>query len=317
MSTLQRTQVPGQGTAIPVLTLDANRQGPAAVVTANLHGDETVGIAVVHQLIKELDALLYRGTVHFYPSLNPEGLRRGTRELPVIEADLNRVFPGKSNGDKSERHAWRIWQDIRSRRPELLVDLHTDSAAAIPYAIVDRVIRGRKKSALFDHCRVLAQGSGLTVLAEYPRDMYQRYRLDHSLPGAMVNGLGVPAVTLEVGPRNFISVDAVKTAVQGTIGVLAAAGFLSAAPQVHASRQDGGPWRRASGPTVQAEGIFVPSVSPGQAVQMGAMLGTIRALDGTIRQRMRSPHEGFVVSLMERTWLHPGQACITLGVLDA
>jgi predicted deacylase len=235
----------------------------------------------------------------------------------VIEADLNRAFPGKASGDKAQRHTWRIWRDIRSRAPDFLVDLHTDSGAAIPYAIVDRVVRGRRQAELFAECLRVAGASGLTVLAEYPRDLYLRYRLDHSLPGAVINTMGVPAITLEVGPRNYIPLEAVATGMQAILGVLAAVGVVDEPMTGHVTRREGGPWRRASGPVIQSAGMFVPAVVPGQWVSSGELLGTIRNLDGTVAQHLRAPLTGFVVSLLERTWMQPSQTCVTLGVVDA
>jgi hypothetical protein len=286
------------------------------VVTANLHGDECTGIGAVYQLVDCLPELLRCGTVHLYPSLNPEGLLQGSRELPVIQADLNRAFPGRATGDRAARHAWRLWRDILSRQPSVVIDLHTDSNAAIPYAIVDRVVRGANLRRLSARCQELAAASGLTVLAEYPRDQYLRYRLDRSLPGALVNNQGIPAVTLEVGPRRYMSLGSIELSTRCTLGILTAAGMLSAPAPQHPSSVLGGPWRRASGPSVTAEGVFVPLVRPGQWLASGDAIGTVRALDGKIRQRMLLRKPSFIVSMSERAWVRPGQACFTLGIAD-
>lgn len=286
------------------------------MVTANLHGDECAGIGAVYRLVERLPELLQCGTVHLYPSLNPEGLLRGSRELPVIQADLNRAFPGRASGDRAARHAWRLWRDILSRQPDVVIDLHTDSGAAIPYAIVDRVVRGTRPHLLASRCTELASASGLTVLSEYPQDQYLRYRLDRSLPGALVNNQGIAAVTLEVGPRRFMTLEAVELATQCALGVLTAARVLSLAAPRHPSVVPGGPWRRASGPSVTAEGVFVPLVRPGQWLAASDLIGTVRALDGSIRQRMAMRKPGFIVSLSERTWVRPGQTCATLGISD-
>lgn len=287
-----------------------------AVVTANLHGDECTGIGAVFQLAELLPEVLGRGTVHLYSSLNPEGLARNSRELPVIEADLNRAFPGRSSGDRADRHAWRLWRELTGRQPDVVVDLHTDSGAAIPYAIVDRVVRGARRPQLAARCRALAAASGLTVLSEYPADQYLRYRLDRSLPGAMINNQGIAAVTLEVGPRGYISRESVDTAVQGTLGVLTEAGLVDTPAPGHATCRSGGPWRRASGPTITAEGVFVPAVRPGDWLGVAGLIGTICSLDGSVRQRLLVRRPGFVVSLTERAWVRPGQSCVTMGVAD-
>lgn len=316
MSQVQRSRVPGLGPELPVVSVSSGQPGPTVVITANLHGDECTGLGVVFWLTRLLPQRLLSGSVHLYSSLNPEGLARSSRTLPGIEADLNRAFPGRSSGDRAERHAWRLWRDITARKPDVVIDLHTDSAASIPYAIVDRVVRGARRARLAARCRELAEASGLTVLSEYPDDQYLRYRLDHSLPGALINNQGVPAVTLEVGPRGYISPDAVEAAVQSTLGILTAAGLVDAAAPAHPTCRGGGPWRRSSGPTVTTEGAFLPQVRPGDWLGAGGLLGTVCSLDGRIRQRVAVQRAGFVVSMSERCWVRPGQTCVTLGILD-
>ena len=214
------SSVGGAGVQMPVISFTAPLAGPTVAVGANLHGDECTGIGVAHALVDQLAETLLRGVVHIYPSLNPRGLDDGTRRMPGDTLDPNRAFPGAVRGTQAERHAWRIWTDLTARRPDLFIDLHTDAGGAMPYAIVDRVIRGRGGRMLAKRCIDLAEASGLTVLREYPPDRYRRFELDRSLPGALVNELAVPAVTLEVGPRRRIDPDAVRVATRGVLGIL-------------------------------------------------------------------------------------------------
>ncbi len=316
MSAITRSRVGGTGVDIPVLSLSAPLPGPSVAITANLHGDECTGIGVIHRLLGVLPRALLRGTVHLYPSLNPDGLIRQTRSLPGADRDPNRAFPGRSGGDRVERHAARIWRDLTARQPELLIDLHTDSSESIPYAITDRVIRGASRDELLRRCLELAQASGLTVLREYPDDLYARYRLDQSLPGAMVNGPGIPAITLEVGPRGNVQQESVEIALAAVGGVLTSAGLLDAPAEAHGSRVDGGPWRRASGPSFTAEGAWLPRLRAGAQFNAGALLGEVIGLDGGTRQQILTTTAGFVVALPDRTWVRPGQASSTIGVLD-
>jgi predicted deacylase len=297
-----RSRVSGLGPEIPVVSILSGRPGPTAAITANLHGDECTGIGAVFRLAEVLPKALVCGRVFLYSSLNPEGLARGSRALPGIEADLNRAFPGRSGGDRAERHAWRLWREIIARSPDVVIDLHTDSGASIPYAIVDRVVR--------------AASSGLTVLSEYPDDQYLRYRLDHSLPGALINEKGIAAVTLEVGPRGFVTRDAVDIAASGALGILSAVGMADVPASPHESCRSGGRWRRSSGPPITTEGVFIPHIRPGDALDQGDLIGVICALDGRLRQRIVAQKPCFVVSLTERSWVRPGQTCATLGIAD-
>ena len=100
-------QVAGAGPRIPVLSLDSGVAGPVVCIGANLHGDESTGLGVVHALDGVLPRLLARGRVFLYPSLNPLGLEQGSRRMPGDGLDPNRAFPGSARGSRAERHADR------------------------------------------------------------------------------------------------------------------------------------------------------------------------------------------------------------------
>jgi predicted deacylase len=304
------------GSSLPVVVVHSEKPGPTLVVTGNVHGDETTGIGVVHNLIRRLPTLLYCGKVVLYPTLNPAGLMAGIRTLPGDGQDLNRMFPGKPRGPASERHAHAIWADIQSHEPDGLLDQHTDVAGAIPYAIVDRVVRLREPRRLSTQCLRLAGASGLTVLREYPRDRYLRYGLDRSLPGAMVNLLGVPSVTLEVGPRRRLDPKYAGIATAAALGFLTAAGVVDAPAPVHKTTQEGGPWRRDGGPRTNHTGILVPLVRPGQNLERGSAIAEVRTIRGEVLETLRARSLGFVVALPERTHVVPGVACATIAVRD-
>ena len=304
------------GSPLPVIELTSNHAGPCAAVTANIHGDETTGVGVIHNLIRVLPDLLLRGSVCLYPTLNPAGLASNRRVLPGDGQDLNRMFPGKPRGPASERHAHAIWSDLKSRAPDALVDLHTDVAGALPYSIVDRVLRVRDRRRLTGRCAKMAEASGLTVLREYPRDRYLRYHLDRSLPGAMINLNGVPAVTLEVGPRRRLDSDAVAIGTGAVLGVLTEIGVVNMPARIIKDRKLGGPWRREGGPRTNHSGILVPQVRPGDDLVRGTAIAEVRTIEGDVLEVLRSRASGFVVALPERTHVVPGVACATVAVRD-
>ncbi|RME21713.1 MAG: hypothetical protein D6798_17500 [Deltaproteobacteria bacterium] len=314
---VQRHSIAVPGVAeIPVVTVAAPRPGPVAVVTANLHGDECTGVGVVHRLRHQLPKLLVRGTVHLFPSLNPGGLRDGRRELPGDSRDPNRCFPGDPDGSPAERLAAAVWHHVLSLHPDLLIDLHTDAARAIPYAILDRVVRGPWRQRVEARCQELAAASGLTVLREYPRARYLRYGLDHSLPGALVNGEGIPAVTLEVGPRRVLVPEAVDIATTAALGVLTAAAVVDCPAPTHPSRVGGGPWRRESGPRTSHPGVLEVIPDPGVRFPRGEVIGRVRSLDGRTLQELAAAADGFVVAVPDRCWVTASMACATLAVAD-
>jgi predicted deacylase len=300
---------------LPVVVWSHPTPGPTVAVTANVHGDEVVGVAVAHALDERLAAALRCGTVVLYPSLNPRGLVAQSRFHPDDGVDLNRVFPGEARGTGAPRVAHAIFTDLAARHPDVVLDLHADSAASVPYALVDRATAHppARRLELERRMAALARGSGLFVLLEYPTDEYVRFRLDRSLAGAVVNHLGVPALTLEVGARRSVDPRAVAVAVEAVERVLGQVGLVDATPAPPAAP---GSWRRAAAPRVQASGLFEPRVAPGDAFAAGEVLGTVRAVDGTIREVVRAEVAGRVISWTEQPWMEVRSVPGTLAVAE-
>lgn len=284
--------------------------GPVVVVTANMHGDEATGVAAVHELDRLLARDLRRGTVVLYPSLNPEGLEAGARRF--ADGDLNRSFPGTSRGGVASRAALAIWTDLIGRAPHAAIDLHADSAASVPYALVDRgVHRSADRGSLERRSEALARATGLLWLREYPDDDYLRYRLDASLAGALLNHGGVPSVTVEVGPRRLAQPASVAAMVRAVLGILGSLGLIDAPAPPEVS---GGPWRRASTARAEQAGMFVPLLEAGAAFDTGDVLGEVRAVDGAVRWSLRAPGRGRVVAWAEGAWLAVGATAGTLAL---
>lgn len=301
---------------LPILVHRADAPGPCVVVCANVHGDEVTGLAAVHEVDRTLRSTLACGTCVLVPSLNVAGLITQRRVQPEDGLDLNRAFPGNTKGQGAARIAGLVWQALLRFEPTALIDLHADSTVAIPYAIVDRAIRlaGATRASMDAAMLGLAEASGLTVLHEYPDDLYEKYRLDRSLAGAMVNHASVPAVTLEVGPRRAVSGEATDVMVTSVLRILHSQGLVDAAPDVPVRRVAGGPWRRAGAPRVHASGVFVPAVRPGDGFEAGAVLGEVRAVDGTVREVVAAPGRGIVVSWSENAWIDERGVPGTLGL---
>jgi len=306
----------GRAVEIPVITVDSGADGPVVVVTGNVHGDEPTGVYAAHRLLDRLPVDVVRGRVHVYPTLNPPGLRANQRGVGPEGPDLNRKFPGRRSGDLAARLARVLWDDLVKREPALLIDLHADSSQSIPYAIVDRAVRhrGEARRDLDATLCAYAEATGLTVIHEYPDELYLRFGLDRSLAGATVNDLGVPAVTIESGPRRVVSQRAIDVTVEAVRGVLAKVGVIDAVVAPDATRRAGGPWRRTSGPRTRFEGLFVPLLPPGAVFEAGALLGVVRAPDGQVLEEVHAVAEGLVVSWVDGAWLEAGTVVATLGV---
>lgn len=114
---------------IPVLVIKGISDGPVLGLTAAIHGNELNGIAIIHELFEKIEPQNLLGTIIAIPGLNPLSIANNQRKF-IDGVDLNRVFPGKVNGNRSEQMAYQIGQKII---PFLAyhVDLHTASFGRI------------------------------------------------------------------------------------------------------------------------------------------------------------------------------------------
>ncbi len=120
----------GSPVYIPVLVCKGAQDGPVLGLTAAVHGNELNGLDVIHTLFNEiLTPETQTGTVVGIPGVNVPSLL--TQERFFIDGmDLNRLFPGKPNGNRSEIYANRF---VTRALPQLdyLIDLHTASFGRI------------------------------------------------------------------------------------------------------------------------------------------------------------------------------------------
>jgi len=100
---------PGGGALeIPLVIINGVRDGPILWLNACIHGDEPQGTLGIINLIRELDPAKLKGTVVCVPAMNVpafEASRRGN-PLDMFANDMNRIYPGSSDGRYTERLAW-------------------------------------------------------------------------------------------------------------------------------------------------------------------------------------------------------------------
>lgn len=138
------------------------KKNKTIAIIGALHGNEGVGVEV----IKNLTSFLRRRAVGIIA--NTKALKKNVR---FIDQDLNRSFPGRSDGNYEERLAKRLLKRVKDL--DYVLDLHSFSCKSPPFAILTkktkehlRLVRasGVKKvifmspklasgKALIDHCR--------------------------------------------------------------------------------------------------------------------------------------------------------------------
>ena len=77
------------------------------------HGDELCGQFICYEIIRRIKKEFHNltGIVDVYPAMNPLGLDAQTRDFPLMDIDMNTIFPGDDDGAILEpQGSLRIWR---------------------------------------------------------------------------------------------------------------------------------------------------------------------------------------------------------------
>ncbi|MEF8873431.1 MAG: succinylglutamate desuccinylase/aspartoacylase family protein [Candidatus Thermoplasmatota archaeon] len=106
------------------------------LITAGVHGNEIGSVLICREIKGWVDS---RGieNVEVIPEVNLEAVERKERENPLDHKDLNRIFPGKEDGTRSEGIARQIFD--KAKKFDIVIDLHTygSQSRCIPYMLTD------------------------------------------------------------------------------------------------------------------------------------------------------------------------------------
>lgn len=122
-----------------------NDSGKRICVVTGIHGDELEGQYVCYETgrrIKENENYL-TGTVDIYPALNPFGIDSVTRGIPAFDLDMNRIFPGRTDGDMNEYLAAEILHDMEGA--DLCLDIHASNIylTEVPQIRINEIFKER------------------------------------------------------------------------------------------------------------------------------------------------------------------------------
>ena len=285
----------GSPLEIPIRVCRAKQDGPIVFVTAALHGDELNGAGAIRQLIQDDAFRLLRGSVILVPVLNLVSFDRHDRYLPD-RRDLNRCFPGSTDGSMASRVARRIFDEIVARS-DYGIDLHTASIRRTNYPTV---------RADMAHTRVnemaKAFGGELIVDGAGPRGALRRE----------ATRVGCPTIVMEGGEVWKVEPTIVESAVRGIknfLGHLEMIDHPTDRPEYQVVVKKS-KWIRA-----EHGGFLQFHIRPGQVVDKGQPLATNTNLLGHEHTVSHAPFHAVVLGMTTLPAISPGEPICHLGKL--
>lgn len=299
---------------LPYMVAEAESPGPTIWLTAGCHGDEVGGMVVAQEVFRQLRKRpLKRGSLHAFPIMNPRGFEAGSRQITMSNEDLNRAFPGSSEGTLAERMAEKIFGTIIRSAPTFVVDLHNDWIRSIPYVVLDpppQVASDAQRQRVV----AAAMSMGFAIVTE---STAIRRTLSHSLTEH-----GVAALTVELGESYVVNENQVTLGVQAVFNVLEHFDVVEPDNQkISAAKIELPADVRAKEliyscrPLSPDSGILRYLVKPGDQVRAGQPIAKIYNAFGRLQSTLLAEGDALVLGLSDSSVAFPGAPVMASGRL--
>jgi len=279
---------------VPVIVERAEKEGPVLLLMAGMHGDEINGMEIVRRVIRKKWNKPNAGTIICLPVFNIFGYLNIQRELPDGR-DLNRSFPGTKNGSLASQFAYQFMKEI-APKVDVVIDFHTGSAQRSNIAQIRCVLSD-------------AESVELAHVFDPPFIVHSNY-ISKSVREAM-NKMGKKILLFEGGKTNSIDEVVVEEGLLGVQRVLNYYGMRSfklddngRTPTVVTSSK----WLRAAN-----AGVLRVTVSNGDEVEKGDILGLICDPFGNEEKKIKSPVKGYIICVNEAPLVNKGDAVFHIG----
>ncbi len=265
-----------------------------AIVTG-VHGDEFEGQYICYEIARRLNARLDQlaGTVDIYPALNPLGLDIAERNVPGLDMDLNRMFPGREDGTTMERAAAAIIRDLAGA--DMCLDVHASDifVKELPQVRVSEEFADK----LLPYARLLNTDMVWTNASATVHES----TLAHTM-----NMLGVPTLVVEMGVGTRIDRGYGNQVIEGIFNLMREIGIWKGEVgkiQYPVISTDG----EVEFIRSETVGVFLPSIAHNHYVKKGDKLGVIVSpLEGKILDEIIAGKSGLVFTLREYPFVRKG-----------
>lgn len=288
--------------------------GPTVYVQAAQHGREINGTEVLRRLHGRLAADVQAGEVIAVPVANPLTFDRVSyttpEQLDSVNANMNRVWPGREAGTLHQRMAARLWE--YASEADVLVDLHTGSPDMLPHVVY---------TADDERSASIAETFGTDLLLAEPADEdapeeWRRRGFDGKLRVAAARE-GIPAITPELAHNKQFVESAIETGVTGLCNVLRDCDVLAGSPVTNGTVRHA---RNHLGNVDATDsGLFrvTADYELGAIVPNGATLGAVYDPATYDRlQTVRTDREGILYALTREATVTVGDRLVGIAALD-
>ncbi|MBP3488546.1 MAG: succinylglutamate desuccinylase/aspartoacylase family protein [Roseburia sp.] len=263
--------------------------GKRISVVTGIHGDELEGQYVCYEIIRRINEHpeCLKGTVDIYPALNPLGIDSVMRGIPAFDLDMNRIFPGRGDGDMNEYVAAEIIRDLEGSG--LCLDIHASNIylTEIPQIRINEL---HEKQLV-----PLAKLSNVDFIWVHGASTVLESTLAYSL-----NSRNVPTLVVEMGVGMRITKEYGDQLTDGIFRLMQELGIWEGekipvrTPVISRNPEE------VTFLNAPVSGIFIKELSHGTQLVPGMRIGKIvNPLSGELLGEVTSPVEGWLFTVRE------------------
>ena len=283
------------GTALDGASAEELAGAPRMAVVTGIHGDELEGQYVAFELGRRLNAQRdkLRGIIDIYPAINPLGINSIQRGIPMFDLDLNRVFPGDTEGPMAEALAHAVIEDIKGA--EVAVDIHASNI------FLREMPQVRINEITADELVPLAPLLNIDFVWVHASATVLQSTLAYSL-----NAVGTRTLVVEAGVGMRITTEVGERLTDGMLRLATHLGIWEGDFECYGApivSRDGA----VSFLNAGAAGVFLPKAEHGTRLGRGQIIGHIvDPLSSEVLETVRCPVDGLLFTLREYPMVYPG-----------
>lgn len=285
----------GDLVSLPVIIAKGTEDGPILGLTAAMHGNELNGIPTIHHVLNHLNVKKLKGAVVGVPIVNVPGFHLQNREF-ADNYDLNRVMPGKKNGNNSQVYASRIMNRI-IKHFDYMLDLHTASFGRV--------------NALYVRANLNDPVTKTMARLQNPQIIVNNMHKDGTLRGAAAK-LGIPSITVEIGNPQRFQPKLIKESSIGIFNVMAHLGMIQKKERL--LNRKAIICNKSYWLYTETGGLLEVFPEVAESVKKGELIARVTNIFGDILKEYHAPENGVVVGKSTNPVNPTGSRILHLGV---
>jgi predicted deacylase len=288
---------------------------PRVALVAGIHGNELNGVFVLARLAAYLRGVAQaqhagqtlRRRVVIVPAVNVLGINTQTRVWPFDKTDINRMFPGYSGGETTQRIAGAVLELTAPARYR--VDIHSSNIdfEELPQVRLYEPTADERQTAL---------RFGLPAVIERRMDKVFTSTIGHAWRQCQGENFVV-----QVGRAGTLQPGHCERLFLGLVAFLVRADILTGVELALEEEAHYFGIRQSCPLIAERAGMFVSKVEVGHWLQAGAVIGQIYdGFDGELREEVRAPVAGMLTGIRRQPLLYQGNLIARLqtkGEMDA